>query len=563
VTAAPIEAIALDPAAGRVAALQTGGRLTEFDTATGAVDIEMDLDAGLNDPASFVSPAITYSPTGRFIVVPHQSTNLDDPLVLYTEFVNRETTYRSWLHGQVLAFGSNDSAIYAIKLECAQCPAGLLGVFDPSQSEYRELRRVSNALESTKIVAALGESGVEVWNLDKPSEGSFVLPGSPGTSGFDLDQGGRALVGNSGGDALIRWNPADQQSREVIATTTRTSTLVTAMSPDGQLRAVSDDAKTIQLRNVHTGAVAPGPVLHAGEGIAPCPLPEGPTCGQLLFSPTGDHLIVNTTAGGALLFDVRSGVEIDRLDNPVRAISGDGTILMTQDTDAGSVELYDVRDVKTVLASFSVASLEEVPGRWFRPRFALSYHGRQLAGTNAAGTVVVWRASDQWLGPKRFTEHNFRANFFDVAFSPKSGLIAVKAAGIVRIFTRDGGVWHQKARRRLDARASNTLLTLEFDSVAISNDGILATDSGVYDSDSLEPLGPQLYDGAVADNGVFFSTDGYLITERWDMTEVVRWDVRAERLRAMACRLAGRRLSPAEWDRLVGLPYAPTCSARA
>jgi hypothetical protein len=94
-----------------------------------------------------------------------------------------------------------------------------------------------------------------------------------------------------------------------------------------------------------------------------------------------------------------------------------------------------------------------------------------------------------------------------------------------------------------------------------SNDGGLLLVDGIYvlDGRTLQRLGPRFHHAAWNETGIgdravdggtsatFFTADGdYLVAQRTDQSEVVRWSIGLDDLRRDACRMAARNLRPEE-----------------
>ena len=104
--------------------------------------------------------------------------------------------------------------------------------------------------------------------------------------------------------------------------------------------------------------------------------------------------------------------------------------------------------------------------------------------------------------------------------------------------------------------------------LAISRDGrTLATGSvnrtlRLWDIESGQAVGSPLPGpgrgvGAAAP---FFTPDGAALIASYDTGRAYRWDIRPEALARHACRVAGRRLTRAEWSEfLPGRNYDPAC----
>jgi hypothetical protein len=57
-----------------------------------------------------------------------------------------------------------------------------------------------------------------------------------------------------------------------------------------------------------------------------------------------------------------------------------------------------------------------------------------------------------------------------------------------------------------------------------------------------------------------FTADGAHLLAAYETGDAYLWDIRTESLVRQACRVAGRRLTRAEWNEfLPGRPYDPAC----
>ena len=173
-----------------------------------------------------------------------------------------------------------------------------------------------------------------------------------------------------------------------------------------------------------------------------------------------------------------------------------------------------------------------------------------------SGTLEVWDAAARRLvarldGPDIPTA---------VRFSPDGGLLAVGYPnGRSQVWSTAS--W-KPATRLLTGDVG------EIHDVAISPDGRkLATGSldrtvWLWDIETQQAIGTPLPGpgrgvGAVAP---YFTPDGAALIASYDTGRAYRWDIRPESLARHACRVAGRRLTRAEWTEfLPGRDYDPAC----
>jgi WD40 repeat protein len=82
----------------------------------------------------------------------------------------------------------------------------------------------------------------------------------------------------------------------------------------------------------------------------------------------------------------------------------------------------------------------------------------------------------------------------------------------------------------------------------------------LWDRASRRPIGAALPGPENLNAVAFFALDGTHVFAAFSNGRGYRWDVRPRSWERQACRVAGRRLSRAEWyDALPGRSYAPAC----
>ena len=238
---------------------------------------------------------------------------------------------------------------------------------------------------------------------------------------------------------------------------------------------------------------------------------QTPLPGRLAFSPDGQRLAVGTFGGVLTVLDSTSGDVLleERVDEAaVGALrwSADGEVLYEGGQD-GVLRFLDAATAEV---------LEEVP---LTPGFALSDIAgvpgtTLLAVASEAGEVVVVDPVAREVVGERLSAEG--TQLLGVAVSPDGD----RVAGI----TRDGSL-------RLWLRRSGRL------------------------------VGPALHGHRADGFGIAWTDTGRLVTASGDGS-VITWDTEQRRWSAAACRIAGRDLTAAEWQRyLPERPYRRTCSA--
>ena len=143
-------------------------------------------------------------------------------------------------------------------------------------------------------------------------------------------------------------------------------------------------------------------------------------------------------------------------------------------------------------------------------------------------------------------------------FSPDGRLMAVgDVQGRARVWSTE--TWEPVTR----SLAGHTAAIW---GMAIGPDGrTLATGSGdgtvrMWDIDTEQAIGAPL--PGLSNRGVvpLFTPDGTRLIASYETGDAYRWDIRPESLVRQACRVAGRRLTHAEWTEfLPGRDYDPAC----
>jgi WD40 repeat protein len=335
------------------------------------------------------------------------------------------------------------------------------------------------------------------------------------------------------------------------------------MSPDAQVWAVSQDARTVALRSLDAGT--PG----ADVAVPTLPLESGEQIRYLTFSRDGGLLFANLADGDVSTATVairvsRSGAQVtvgavSRLDGQeALTSSGDGTRVAFRSLDSqldpphsevvvrDSGSLAEVWRTRTTrLPDDGLAAPEDV--------FALDRDGTRLAGTYEGGRVVVWRQQEDGATPGRLFapdlgETDPRNPRYGVAFSPDGDHLAANGPDLrLRLFDLSDAGDSAARTRALPAATANR--------VRYSDDGTLILVDGIVllDARTLDQVGPRLHPAEwtnQVDRGTqatSFTPDGrYVVAERVDGSQVARFEVGLGLMRATACRLAGRHLTPQE-----------------
>ncbi len=407
------------------------------------------------------------------------------------------------------------------------------------------------------LVTTGADSDVILWDVQRAAA-SETLSGQPGrVLTPQITDDGRTLYTAGPGAAVFIWDlvgtrrlgrpfstgsPTAQPGLAAVAP----GQAFLAMSSDGALMARGQDDGAISIVNAHSLARRkPFPVVRTG-----------PVNG-LAFVP-GSHLLVVTGPKGSLaVADADSGRVLERLHGhrgnlSAPAVTGDGRLVVTGSDDA-TVRLWALPTLRPVGAPLRFGrNVEDVKvspdGRWLTVVL--------VDGSGENGTLEVWDLPRRRFVSRLATPDTPSA----VRFSPDGRLLAVGYPnGRSHVWSTSN--W-EPVTRLLAGDAGDIY------SLAISRDGrTLATGSldrtvWLWDIESQQAIGRPLPGpgrgvGAVAP---YFTPNGGALIASYDTGRAYRWDIRPDALARQACRVAGRRLTRAEWTEfLPGRDYDPAC----
>jgi WD40 repeat protein len=375
--------------------------------------------------------------------------------------------------------------------------------------------------------------------------------------------------------------------------------LPSAILPDGRL--VVSTATDVSIWRVGATVAVPGAVLQ--DHVVTDPSSNGPRPGGVTVTFLGDgrrlltqrwsdgreilwdattHRPLGVVAGGRNIDDVQrsgrvaavflSGGDIGLWDlaserqvaaihpdlgpDPPGAFSQDGSLLALTAGRSGdnSVELWDVtRPASPVLRRrMAVPGHTDAPLEWF------SADDRSLMVVDYSSSTIT--AFDVASGRVRWT-HTLTSGLWQVGTSPDSRLLFAAVRGF-----SDNGV------RFIDMRNGRQLGLLSvpdvFGVTYADHGHILAVNAGsgagmlhLYDASTLTPIGVPLRTPGAGALLLATSADGNTVGAGTDGGYAVLWDVDVNHWEAMACQIAGRNLTQAEWhEYLPDLPYQVTCS---
>jgi WD40 repeat protein/DNA-binding SARP family transcriptional activator len=332
-----------------------------------------------------------------------------------------------------------------------------------------------------------------------------------------------------------------------------------SLSSDGRLLAHGQPDGAVSLVDMRTltprGAF---PVVRE-SGIFGAGSVEG-----MRFVPGSHLLVVGGTYGSVSLVDADRGQVLRRLDghsakfntrgtvtdNPIwePGMSADGSLLATGSKD-GMVRFWSLPDGRAQGAPlrFPYGNAEA----------QLSPNGRWLSVVPLNRDVVQDRL-EIWDVRRRQRVRTLRppAGVFTGRFSPDGRFLAVgDQRGRVQVYST--ATWKPVTPSFAGGRAVWVAFTPNGRTLATGNsDGTVR----LWDVASGQALGAPLPGVPHSTAAPMFTPDGRHLIAGHENGRAYRWDIRHGSLVRQACRVAGRRLTRAEWDQfLPGREYEPAC----
>jgi WD40 repeat protein len=390
-----------------------------------------------------------------------------------------------------------------------------------------EVRAVAVRPDGEQVATGGFDGGLVLWQ----PEDRLVTPITSNEQGLvDVAASGdasRLVFGYASGDVFV-WDlpvvwdrPATGPSGGALRAGDHVPRTL-ALSPDGDLAATGDGAGRFVVWD-----------LDERQAVgAPLQSPESALLDLLLLSA---------------LLDTDSDPETFRATFEQAAFSPDATRLATVSGDT-RVALWDTRTQRQVGEPLAgsrgpIASL------------AFSPDGTTLAAGDLTGQVVLWDAGSG--EPRGAPLSGPQQNVESLAFDPAGDRLA---AGLA-----DGSVVLWDLARRAPVGEPLPGLTESVVALAFSPDaGLLAGGSAdgvvaLWDVPARRPLGVPVGWHAGRVQTLVFAQDGRrLLSGASDGT--ASWDVDPSSWAAMACSIANRALTPAEWAEVLGdRPYRPAC----
>ena len=445
--------------------------------------------------------------------------------------------------GRTMVAGSRDGTVRFLELAAGSARTGL-------GRHNGGVVRAAFSRDGRTAVTAGEDNRMIVWDVRRAAIRE-TLQSAARIAGLAIAPDGRTLYAGGADGKVVIWDLAgDRRLGRVFGATPEEQLdpsfnpfVIHALSPDGRLLAVGRPDGTVTLTDAQTLRV-----LSDYRAV-----PSGPVFG-LAFMPDGRSLAIGGGRGYLALLDPRRGTVIERLrghgESPVHSptFSADGQLMLTVST-SDTILLWRLQDGRPTGAPRRYAGGPAIDSA------ALSPDGRTIALTGQRGVDII----DTTTMRRRTTLAGSETVRILLRFTPDGRHVL---GGSFKGWTR---LWSTKTWKP----ASPLLAGHTGDVIAASTspDGrILATGSidGVirlYDMRTHRGLGaplPGVPNRAVAPQ---FTPDGAYLFALTNAGRDYRWDMRPASWGRLACSIAGRTLTRAEWNEaLPGRDYRPACA---
>lgn len=374
-----------------------------------------------------------------------------------------------------------------------------------------------------------------------------------------FDKTGRTLIANYYDNTTVIWDINAQRRTGVqLPQVHREWVRSVAVSPDGHFVASGSYDGSIGIWDVTTGKLVGQPLVSRYGGVS-----------DVAFSPDGTTLISANGNSNIVLWDLQKRQELNRIhDETISLLFG---VAFAPD----GKRIAFVADKKVVV--WDLTQWKKITDIPVHDRFAVEFSPDNnfllFAGSVSSGAmnnaIVLWNT----LTNEETSLPGVRLGSASATFSPDSSrLAAADNAGGIAIwdlatykllnwlsegsgnmvvgvtFSRDGKIL-----------ASSTCTRPGIDSAGLQH--CLEGEIVLWDMATFKPVGRIPAGNAGAVSSLAFSSGSYVLASNGSDNTIILWNMDPDYWKALACYVANRNLTQAEWDQYLGsdLPYEQTC----
>ena len=469
------------------------------------------------------------------------------PSSLVSSQTGASTVYALSSDDHTLALGNQNGSVRLLDLRSGKTRTAS-GGHEAAVTEARF------APDGRRLITTGEDGDVIVWNVQTAAPAETLRGHAGSVFSPQITPNGRTLFTASGDGTMLAWDLGGAQrlgrpfriGAGHVGDSGMTSTIGPMLSSDGRLLARGRDDGTVSV--AETDSLTPREPLQVtragwlwGVGFVP---------GSHLFMVGGENGLI-----AVIDIDRRRVVRrlrADRRDVFGGSISANGQVLATFGRD--TVRLWSLPEGRPVGAPLLfdpawVADAQLSPdGRWLAIQL-LSPSGM----AEGPQTLEVRDVRSRRVVARRQLE-----DITYIKFSPDGRLLATgDIHGRARVWSTDS--WEPVTRWL--AGHTETITGL-----AIGRHGrTLATGSWdgtvrLWDIETEQAIGAPLPGLPKVSVWPLFTPDGTRLIAAYETGDAYRWDIRPESLVRQACRVAGRRLTRAEWtEYLPSRDYEPAC----
>jgi WD40 repeat protein len=448
--------------------------------------------------------------------------------------------------GRLLAAAGNDATIRLWDV------ATHLPIGQPLIGHTKPVRALAFSPDGTILATggANGDDTIRLWDVATLSQRGTPLRGqSGGVNSIIFTADGNRLI-SGGGNGTLVW---DVETKTPFANILKTDhgTSSIAFSPDGKTLAAAGDDGYITLWEVATHTSLGKPLKLPGEYQT--------FAGYLFFTPDGKRLVTRILYDLVIWnLDTRQPIPAEsRKAGPigVMALSPDGKMIARNGAGTAQYGGASIWDIAKQQYLDNGKGMVIHAGR--STSMAFSPDGRLLATGGVDGTIVIWDVATGETAVPMMTGHLKAVRA--LSFSQNGTLLASGGDdAVVRVWNvSTGQPYGTPLAGHTDSISGLTFSPDSGTLISSSKDGTFI----LWDVQTLQSIGRPIQADASGIAALALTSDGRIMATGSGGSQLTLWSLDVATWQSLACQIANRNLSKAEWDQFIGTstPYKPTC----